>query len=259
MRKIYIFLLVLMPTLMYSQNNDSASRYSQQEIKKIEMFKDLLAPGKDFFSIGIMPFNYYSFKDIISEDEDLAGYLGFNLGYLYAHNNQWFMTFGFSFATMSPNTMYFGNSYDNMDISYLFDNDDYIGAPSKIEKSFTDINLYLTENIAFKKVILSFGLSYTATRNKIIYSFWDGGINHQISSRETQRSVYNSISTVFGLQYCFLKYFGAEMQMRYAIKEISNTGLPKDNLISINLGLNYKIPLQRPELKYKNGQYYEKN
>ncbi len=232
MRKIYIFLLVLMPTLMYSQNNDSASHYTPREIKTLESFEELVKPGHQFFAIALMPFNYYNYSDEISTGESLAGFLGFNAAYYLGHSDGRFLKFGFGVSGMTENTMIFGKSFT-------------------YEKQLTDFQLTISENIAYKDLVVSFGLTYNLTKYRYYYQYYTS------YSSSTKRYRIGSLGPIVGMQYCFFDNFAVEMQMIYSAIHLASNSSDRDYQFSLNLGINYKIPFQKPKLKFIDGQYIE--
>lgn len=171
MLKFLTLIFMLIPLALYSQTEDSLSHYKTKEIKTMSTFEELLYPGNEFFSIGLLPFNYYHFSDEISSGEDLAGYLGLNLGYYYAHSRKVFMSLSMGYSGMTDNTMFFGDNFDNINLTSVFEGNNYKGIPYTFEKEFEDLRFSFLENMAFENLIVSLGVGVNITKYRFFYKY----------------------------------------------------------------------------------------
>ncbi len=157
--------------------------------------------------------------------------------------------------------MLFGDNFDNVRMDMLFESDNYKGYSSSFEKKIEDFYVSLTENIAYSDFILSFGLQFDLSFYNYNYKYITAGTwgNHSYNNFYSQGEefIVSSLGPSLGMQYCFYDNFAVEMQMCCAAITTKANRVERDYQFSLNLGINYKIPLQKPKLKYIDGQYIE--
>ncbi len=261
MRNLYFIICFLaIPTLLFSQDTISVDQaYKPREIRQHKNVEKSLTPGQSFLSIGYMPLNYYRFTNSFTDGDNMMGYLGFNLGWALCHTKGHFLNFSLGYDEMSKDNMIVGNNVDNIDIFSIFNSDMYINQPYVLGKDFANFYIAITENIAYDNLIISYGLAYAYTSYRFLYDYSDRFDNSywQNGKRETIESVYASIDPMFAVKYYFFKNFGVELQFKFAGLEFKTRSQDRDSQFSINLGFNYRIPLQKTKIEFRNGSYYE--
>ncbi len=246
------FLLIVCVNDLFPQDSSNVvNGYVPRYLDENATFENQIVRDNSFVNFGVTPLNYYHLKNDITTGDNFIGFGGISLGYYYTYADGHYLNFSFSYDYLDGGNTLSGNHFDNVVYSKLsavpIDPEKYYR-----RKDLTNYGFSLTENVVYSNLVFSFGLVYCISTYTFEYQSKDYGATWVEYLGE---SAYASLNPIIGVQYAFFNNFGVELMMHYSGKTFRERGYHRDRQLSMLLNINYRLPLQRKKVTFKDGEY----